>query len=95
MCAPAARGQGTGRPAGGLIRPPVEAGGPPRYTKCDMPKWQDVLKNSVSKETVRASNLRRIPHLKACPFWDRAVFMGRITYKTPVANYDGGIVKYD
>jgi hypothetical protein len=60
-----------------------------------MPKWQDVLKNSVSKETIKASNLRKIPHIKACPYWDRAVFLGRIVYKTPVANYDGGIVKYD
>ncbi len=60
-----------------------------------MPKWQDVLKNSVSKETIKASNLRRIPQLKACPFWDRAIFMGTISYKSPVANYDGGIVKYD
>jgi hypothetical protein len=60
-----------------------------------MPKWQDILKNSVSKETIKASNLRRIPQLKACPYWDRAVFLGRIQYKTRVANYDGGIVKYD
>lgn len=35
------------------------------------------------------------PQLKTCPFWDRAVFLGMISYKTPVANYDGGIVKYD
>jgi hypothetical protein len=60
-----------------------------------MPKWQDMLKNSVSKETIKASNLRRIPQLRACPFWDRAVFMGTISHKTKVANYDGGIVKYD
>jgi len=60
-----------------------------------MAKWQDLLRNSVSKESIKASNLRKIPQLKACPFWDRAVFLGRINYKTPVANYDGGLVKYD
>ena len=60
-----------------------------------MPKWQDVLRNSVTNETIRASSLRRIPQLKACPFWDRAVFLGRISYKVKVANYDGGLVKYD
>jgi hypothetical protein len=60
-----------------------------------MPKWQDVLRNSVSNEAIRASNLRRIPQLKACPFWDRAVFLGRISHKVKVANYDGGLVKYD
>jgi hypothetical protein len=60
-----------------------------------MPKWQDILRNSVSKEAIHASSLRRIPHLKACPFWDRAVFLGRISYRVKVANYDGGLVKYD
>ncbi len=58
-------------------------------------KWQDVLSNSVHKETIKASNLRHIPQLKSCPFWDRAVFLGRILHRTPVANYDGGLVKYD
>ena len=47
------------------------------------------------KESIKASNLRQIPQLKACPYWDRAVFLGTITYKTRVANYDGGLVKYD
>jgi len=58
-------------------------------------KWQDVLSDSVHKETIKASNLKHIPQLKACPFWDRAVFLGRIQHKTTVANYDGGLVKYD
>jgi hypothetical protein len=60
-----------------------------------MPKWQDILRNSVSKEAIRASSLRRIPQLTDCPFWDRAVFLGRISFKMRVANYDGGLVKYD
>jgi len=60
-----------------------------------MTKWQDVLSNSVHKETIKASSLRHIPQLKVCPFWDRAVFLGKIAHKTPVANYDGGLVKYD
>ncbi|HTO21523.1 MAG TPA: hypothetical protein VMQ10_03525 [Spirochaetia bacterium] len=58
-------------------------------------KWQDVLSGAVHKETIKASSLRHIPQLKSCPYWDRAVFLGRIQYKTPVANYDGGLVKYD
>jgi len=60
-----------------------------------MPKWQDVLRNSVSKETINASSLRRIPQLTDCPFWDRAVFLGRISHRVKVANYDGGLVRYD
>jgi hypothetical protein len=60
-----------------------------------MPKWQDILRNSVSKETIHASSLRRIPQLTDCPFWDRAVFLGRISHRVKVANYDGGLVRYD
>jgi hypothetical protein len=60
-----------------------------------MPKWQDLLRNSVSKETIKASNLRRIPHLTDCPFWDRAVFLGRVSHRVKVANYDGGLVSYE
>jgi hypothetical protein len=58
-------------------------------------KWQDLLRNSVSKETIKAGNLRKIPQLKACPYWDRAVFLGTLSYKVQFANYDGGLVKYD
>ena len=58
-------------------------------------KWQDVLRNSVSKESIKASTLRKIPQLKACPYWERAVFLGTLTYKLKFANYDGGLVKYD
>ena len=65
------------------------------YNWSTMPKWQDILRNSVTGEVIRASNLRRIPQLKACPFWDRAIFLGRISYRVKVANYDGGLVKYD
>jgi hypothetical protein len=60
-----------------------------------MTKWQDMLSNAVHKETIKAKSLRHIPQLKTCPFWDRAVFLGRLSYKTKVANYDGGLVKYD
>jgi len=53
-------------------------------------KWQDLLRNSVKGDTVKASSLRRIPQLKACPYWDRAIFLGK-----SFVNYDGGLVKYD
>ncbi len=60
-----------------------------------MPKWQDALRHSVSKETIKSSTLRRTPHLKDCPHWERAVFMGRVTYNVKVATYDGGLVEYE
>ncbi len=58
-------------------------------------KWQDLLKNSVEGNAIRASSLRRIPQLKTCPYWDRAVFLGTISYRVALANYDGGLVSYD
>jgi hypothetical protein len=58
-------------------------------------KWQDFLRDTVKSDTIKASSLRRIPQLKACPYWDRAVFLGTITYRVSFASYDGGLVKYD
>jgi hypothetical protein len=60
-----------------------------------MLRWQDLLKNSVKNETIKASSLRKIPQLKACPYWDRAIFLGRISHRVQFANYEGGLVKYD
>jgi hypothetical protein len=60
-----------------------------------MLKWQELLRNSISGDMIKTSTLRRIPHIKACPYWDRAVFLGTISHKLKFANYDGGLVKYD
>jgi hypothetical protein len=66
-----------------------------RYTCSIMTQWPDTLGNAVSKETIKASDLRRIPHLTDCPHWDRAVFIGQVAYAVKVANYDGGLVQYE
>ena len=58
-------------------------------------KWQDFLRNSVNDDTIKASSLRRIPQLKACPRWDKAVFLGTLSHRVAFATYDGGLVKYD
>jgi hypothetical protein len=58
-------------------------------------KWQDLLKDSVKGNSIKASSLRRIPQLKTCPYWDRAEFLGTISHRVALANYDGGLVKYD
>jgi hypothetical protein len=60
-----------------------------------MIKWQEVLRNSVKGDTINARSLRKIPHLKGCPHWDEAQFIGRIYYHVKFATYDGGLVKYD
>jgi hypothetical protein len=57
-------------------------------------KWQEILRNSASGETIKATVLRRIPHLTSCPFWDRATFLGCVNHQLKFANYDGGLVKY-
>jgi len=58
-------------------------------------KWQDVLRDSVTGDIIKSSSLRKIPQLKVCPFWDRAVFLGTVSHRVQFANYDGGLVKYD
>jgi hypothetical protein len=60
-----------------------------------MLKWQDLLRHSVRGNSIKASVLRKIPHLKACPYWDRAQFLGKISYRLQFANYNGGLVLYD
>jgi hypothetical protein len=57
-------------------------------------KWQEVLKDSVHNDAIRATHLRKIPHLKDCPAWSEASFLGRVIYKPKFGNYDGGLVKY-
>ena len=60
-----------------------------------MIKWQEILRNSVKGDSISSTSLRKIPHLKDCPFWDQAEFIGRIYYKVKYGTYDGGLVKYD
>jgi hypothetical protein len=57
-------------------------------------KWQEVLKDSVHNDSIRATHLRKVPHLKDCPAWNEASFLGRVVYKPQFGNYDGGLVKY-
>jgi hypothetical protein len=60
-----------------------------------MLKWQDLLRHSVKGNSIRASLLKKIPHLKSCPYWDRAEFIGRLSHRVRFANYNGGLVLYD
>jgi len=57
-------------------------------------KWQEVLKDSVHNDSIRATHLRKVPQLKDCPAWDEAIFVGRVVYKPQFGNYDGGLIKY-
>ena len=57
--------------------------------------WQEILRKSSPAETIKATALRKVPHLKDCPHWDRAIFLGCISYRVAFANYDGALVRYD
>ncbi|HVO40108.1 MAG TPA: hypothetical protein VMV03_13850 [Spirochaetia bacterium] len=58
-------------------------------------KWKDFFRDPLAGDTIKASILRKIPHLKTCPYWDRATFLGRVSHRLQFGNYDGGLVKYD
>jgi len=58
-------------------------------------KLQEIFRNSASGETIKADTLRKIPQLKTCLYWDRATFLGCVSYRLQFANYDGGLVKYE
>jgi len=50
---------------------------------------------SSADETIRAESLRKVPHLKSCPYWDRATFLGWVCHRLQFAYYDGGLVRYN
>ena len=50
---------------------------------------------TAQNAVVRASVLRKLPHLKSCPYWDRATFLGCVSHRLPFAHYDGGLVTYN
>ncbi len=58
-----------------------------------MPEWESVLRDAALSGTVRATQLRRIPHLKTCDNWKEVTFIGRVRLTLKHAVYDGGLVK--
>ncbi len=58
-------------------------------------KLQEIFRNCASGETITADTLRKVPHLKTCSYWDRATFLGWVSYRLQFASYDGGLVKYE
>ncbi len=57
-------------------------------------KWQEVLKDAVQNDSIKASELRKIPHMTDCPRWDLVEFLGSVIHSTKFGSYDGGLVKY-
>ena len=58
-------------------------------------KWEDILRNSIIDNTIKASYLEHLPKLMTCDNWDNAIFIGRVSYQFKITNYEGALVKYD
>jgi hypothetical protein len=56
-------------------------------------KWEEILRNCITDNKIKASYLQHIPHLKTCETWAEAKFIGRINHKFKYTSYDGGLVK--
>ncbi len=56
-------------------------------------KIEEVLRNAVTDNKIKASHLSHLPQLKTCDNWSLATFVGRINYKFKYTTYDGGLVK--
>jgi hypothetical protein len=56
-------------------------------------KWEEILRNCISDNKIKASHLQHIPQLKTCDNWSDAKFIGRVLHKFKYTVYDGGLVK--
>lgn len=56
-------------------------------------KIEEVLRNAVADNKIRATHLKHIPQLKTCDTWDQVTFLGRVNFKFKYSNYDGGLIK--
>lgn len=56
-------------------------------------KYEEILRNSVVDNKIKAEHLRHIPKLKTCDRWHDVIFLGRVNHKFKHSHYDGGLVK--
>ncbi len=57
-------------------------------------KYEELLRNSIVGNKIKASHLVHIPKMKDCDHWEDATFIGRVKYKFKYSEYDGGLIKY-
>ena len=56
-------------------------------------KYEELLRNSIIDNKIKANHLKHIPKLKTCDRWQDVIFLGRVNYKFKHSTYDGGLVK--
>ena len=56
-------------------------------------KWEEILRNCVSGNSVKSIELQHIPKLKDCNSWYEAIFLGRVRHKFKFTTLDGGLVR--
>ncbi len=57
--------------------------------------YEEILRNSVIDNTIKANHLKHIPKLKTCDRWQDVIFLGRVNYSFKHSTYNGGLVKYN
>ncbi len=55
--------------------------------------WEEILRNSVTDNKIKAIYLKSIPQLKTCDDWGNVAFLGKVNYKFRYTTYDGALVK--
>ncbi|MCG8569218.1 MAG: hypothetical protein MJB14_03685 [Spirochaetes bacterium] len=57
-------------------------------------KWEEILRNCVTKNSIKAVYLEHIPKLKDCENWGQAIFLGRVRHQFKLTSIDGGLVRF-
>jgi len=55
--------------------------------------WEEILRNSIVNNKIKAIHLKSVPQLKTCDDWGNVTFLGKVNYKFMYTTYDGALVK--
>jgi len=58
-------------------------------------KWEEILRNCVVDNKIKALHLKVIPKMKDCERWQDVLFLGRIHYKFKYTEYNGGLIRFN
>ncbi|HNZ26719.1 MAG TPA: hypothetical protein PK385_09970 [Spirochaetota bacterium] len=58
-------------------------------------KYEELLRNSIVDNKIKAAHLRHIPKLKTCDNWGQTEFIGRVNFKFKFTEMDGGLIKFN
>ena len=55
--------------------------------------WEEILRNSIVDNKIKAIHLKAVPQLKTCDDWGSVTFLGKVNYKFKYTTYDGALIK--